>query len=614
MAEYKIHFLPGKKSACFEEGINFRDAALELGLIIESTCAGIGTCAKCKVIIQEGANPPTKVEDLLLTPKDIAKGVRLSCQALLRGDSVCTIPQESQLFKDQIITEGTKGVFPLEPDTRKLFIQLHAPQLGEKYFDFERLLAALQVGSDEKIHYNFHLTRKIASLLRDNDFEVTAILDQNNLLSVEPGDTSNLLYGIAVDIGTTSIASKLINLTNGETIAVTSALNPQRTYGADVISRINYVVEHKGGLELQHRLVIKEINKLIAKLCADAEIKSKNIYKITVAGNTVMQHILLNIDPRNLAYSPYTPVFQGPLTIAAEEIGIEINENGVLYTIPNLACFVGSDMTAVLTVLNLEETEELQLVVDIGTNGEIVLGSKNKLLCTSSPAGPAWEGAYITWGMRAARGAIERAEIVDGDLEFRTIGDADPIGICGSGLLDMVCEFLRKRVIDKTGRILSAEEINSAVGDKLKSRIVSQENGANNIAIAHIDQDKHIMLMQKDIREVQLAKSTIAAGIKILMKELHVAAKDIANVYIAGAFGNHVRGKDAVDAGLIPKVPEDRIKFIGNAALSGAEAILLSKQARLKAEHIAKIINYVEISDRSDFQEHFVGSMHFPID
>lgn len=612
MAEFKIHFLPGKKSAYFEEGTNFRDAALELGLIIESSCAGIGTCAKCKVIIQEGASPPTKVEERVLTPKEIAKGKRLSCQALLQGDSVCLIPQESQLFGDQIITEGVGGAFPLNPDIRKLFIKLLPPQIGEKYFDFERLLAALQDSCEEKIQYDLHAARKIATFLRDNDFELTAVLDQNNLLSVEPGDTSNLLYGVAVDIGTTSIAAKLLNITSGETVAVTSALNPQRTYGADVISRISYVVEHKGGLELQHRLAVKQINELIAKLCADAEIQQENIYKITVAGNTVMQHFLLNIDPRNLAYSPYTPVFQGPATIGAKEIGIKINEYGVLFAIPNLACFVGSDMTAVLTVLDLEEKEDIQLAVDIGTNGEIALGSKNKLLCTSSPAGPAWEGAYITWGMRAARGAIERAEIVDGDLTFRTIGDADPIGICGSGLLDMVSEFLRNNIIDKTGRILSGEEINSTVGNKLKSRIISQENGANHIAIVRVDQDKHIMLKQKDIREVQLAKSTIAAGIKILMKELQIEAEDIANIYIAGAFGNHVRGRDAIDIGLIPKIPVDRIKFIGNAALSGAEAILLSKQARKKAEYIANTIDYVEISDRSDFQEHFVGSMHFP--
>jgi uncharacterized 2Fe-2S/4Fe-4S cluster protein (DUF4445 family) len=359
-------------------------------------------------------------------------------------------------------------------------------------------------------------------------------------------------------------------------------------------------------------LIIKQMNELLAQLCAQAEIPAEHIYKISVAGNTVMQHIVLNIDPRHVAYSPYTPVFQGPATLDAKELGLKIHSDGVAYFLPNLACFVGSDITAVLTVLDLEEKHDIQLVVDIGTNGEMVLGSKNKLLCCSSPAGPAWEGAYITWGMRAARGAIERAEIIEGDLQFRTIGGAEPIGICGSGLLDLVCEFVRASVINKTGRILNTEEMAPTVNAQLKSRIVHHDNGSNHIAVAKLDAEKSIMLMQKDIREVQLAKSAIASGIKILMKELNVQPEDIASVYIAGAFGNHVRGQDAVDCGLIPNVPVERIKFIGNAALAGAEAVLLSQAARRKAEYLAQIVGYVEISERSDFHEFFVESMHFP--
>jgi uncharacterized 2Fe-2S/4Fe-4S cluster protein (DUF4445 family) len=632
MPEHKIIFLPSKRTAYFEEGTTFRDAALELGIIIESTCAGIGTCAKCKVVIQGGVNPPAKVEEQLLAPQELAKGVRLSCQALLKGDSVCVVPQESQAFGDQIMTEGGKGRFPLDPDIRKILVQVPPAELGEKYFDFERFLSQLQQSASYDSHFTFYdsrftfyvsrftfyvsrfsTVRDIANLLRNNDYQVTAVVDRNQLLAVEAGDTRLSLYGVAFDIGTTTVAAKLLSLTTGQVAAVASALNPQKAYGADVISRINYIVEHAGGLELLHRLIIKQMNELIAQLCAKAEIRPEEIYKISFAGNTVMQHIVLNIDPRNLAYKPYTPVFQGPATLPAKELGLRINDAGVVYCLPNLACFVGSDITAVLTVLDFDEQDAVQLVVDIGTNGEMVLGSKHKLLCSSSPAGPAWEGAYITWGMRAARGAIERAEIVDGDLQFRTIGGADPIGICGSGLLDLVCEFVRAGVIDKSGRILNVEEMNSTVGEKLKARIVHHDNGANHIAIARLDEDKAIMLMQKDIREVQLAKSAIAAGIKILMKALNVKADDIANVYIAGAFGNHVRGQDAIDCGLIPQAPADRIKFIGNAALAGAEAVLLSREARRKAERLAETVGYVEISDRSDFHELFVDSMHFPV-
>jgi uncharacterized 2Fe-2S/4Fe-4S cluster protein (DUF4445 family) len=612
MPEHKILFLPGKKIAHFEAGTTFRDAALELGIVIESTCAGIGTCAKCKVNIKEGVNPPAKVEEQLLTPQELAKGVRLSCQARLTGDSVCVIPQESLTFGDQIMTEGTKGRFPLNPDLKKILLPVPPAELGEKYFDFEKLRAELQQRGHRISHYPFHAVRKIAHLLRDNDYRITAVVDDGQLLTLEAGDTTPTLYGVAVDIGTTTVAAKLLNLHSGEVAAVASALNPQKAYGADVISRINYIVEHPGGLELLHRLIIKQMNELTAQLCAKAEIHPENIYKLAVAGNTVMQHIALNIDPRHLAYMPYTPAFQGPATLNVKELGLKINEHGVAYFLPNLACFVGSDITSVLTVLDLEEQEAIQLVVDIGTNGEMVLGSKNKLLCCSSPAGPAWEGAYITWGMRAARGAIERAEIVDGDLQFRTISGADPIGICGSGLLDLVCEFVRTGVIDKTGRILNVAEMPATVGEKLKTRLVHHDNGANHIALAKIDEERSIMLMQKDIREVQLAKSAIAAGIRILMAELKVQPEDIANVYIAGAFGNHVRGQDAIDSGLIPPVPVERIKFIGNAALAGAEAVLLSNEARRKAEQLAAVVGYVEISDRSDFHELFVGAMHFP--
>ncbi|MCG3120881.1 MAG: Na(+)-translocating NADH-quinone reductase subunit F [bacterium] len=612
MTEHKILFLPGKKTATFDEGILFREAALDLGIIIESTCAGLGTCAKCKVNIKEGASPPTKVEEQLLTPHELTKGVRLSCQARLIGDSVCVVPPESLTFGEQIMTEGRQGRFAFDPDLKKFFIKIPPAELGEKYFDFDMLLAQLQQRGVEISRYRFSLVREIANLLRQHDYQITAVVDQNYLITLEAGDTTPALFGVAFDLGTTTIAAKLLNLANGQVAAVASALNPQKSYGADVISRVNYIVEHPGGLALLHRLIIKQMNELLAQLCVHAGIPAQHIYKIAVAGNTLMQYIVLNIDPRHLAYSPYTPVFQGPATLDAKELGLQIHPDGVAYFLPNLACFVGSDITAVLTVLDLDEQEDIQLVVDIGTNGEMVLGSKDRLLCCSSPAGPAWEGAYITWGMRAARGAIERAEIIEGDLQFRTIGSADPIGICGSGLLDLVCEFVRAGVIDKTGRILNADEMPPLVNDKLKARLVHHDNGSNHIAIAKLDAEKSIMLMQKDIREVQLAKSAIVSGIKILMQELRVQPEDIAQVYIAGAFGNHVRGQDAVDCGLIPRVPVERIKFIGNAALAGAEAVLLAQAARRKAEPLAKLVGYVEISERSDFHEFFVESMHFP--
>ncbi len=608
----KAHFLPGQKTGWFDPGVSFMQAALDLGILIESSCAGLGSCAKCKVRIREGAAALTAAERSLLTTHEIAAGIRLSCQAKISGDSVCFVPDESLLLGEQIDIQGKKGAFQLQPDIRKIFLQLPEPQLGQKYFDVEHVVAHASAGLGHALEYDFRLAAGTPSLLRQSDFAVTATADGNKLIALEAGDTTDRLYGVAVDIGTTTLAAKLLDLNNGDVLAIAASVNPQKSYGADVVSRINYSVENPDGLQRLHDMIVQAVNELIENLCRDAEVAAADIYKLVLAGNTVMQHLLLKVEPRNIAYKPYAPAFQGPVTLPASKLGLLAAAGASVYVLPGLACFVGSDVTAVLTVLDLDCNDKLQLVVDIGTNGEMVLGCKGKLVCCSSPAGPAWEGATITYGMRAAQGAIERAEIVDGELRYRTIADAKPVGICGSGLLDLVSEFRRCQVIDKTGRILAPTELNSQVPEKLKQHIMPQENGANDLMIAETSPGKHIMLTQKDIREVQLAKSTIAAGIKILLQEAGTKAAQIENIYIAGAFGNHVRGKDAIDLGLIPAVAESRIHFVGNAALAGAEAVLLSQKARKRAESIAGLVEYIEISEHRDFQEHFIGSMHFP--
>jgi uncharacterized 2Fe-2S/4Fe-4S cluster protein (DUF4445 family) len=607
MSEYQILFLPARQSSSFEEGTTFLDAALELGILIESTCAGLGDCAKCRVVIPSGATPPGSVEERLLTPQELEKGVRLSCQARVSSKGVCLVPETSRLVGDQIMVEGYRGALTFKPDLRKVHCTLDRPELGMKYFDAEELGRRLGV----PVNSNLRAVRDLPGLLQAHDYSVTAVIDQDRLIGVEGGDTTARCYGVAVDIGTTTVATKLVDLCQGRVAGVASALNPQKSYGADVVSRIHYCIEHEGGLELMHRLIVRQISELIGKLCTQAGIESTEVYKISVAANTVMQHFFLKIDPRSVATMPYAPAFQGPITVGAAELGIPINPVGVVYVLPNLGSFVGSDITSVLSVLTVHESEAIQLVVDIGTNGEMVLGSKTRIICCSSPAGPAWEGATIAWGMRAAHGAIERAEIIDGDLQIRTIGGVQPIGICGSGLLDLVCEFVRAGLIDASGRILGRGQLSPQVPERLKERILETDGKVNHVRIAPVGNNEHILLTQKDIREVQLAKGAIASGIAILMKVLGVSAEQIAAVYIAGAFGNHVRGKDAVDSGLIPPVDPSRIHFIGNAALSGAEAVLLSQETRRRAEELSRTIEYVEISDRADFQDTFVEAMSF---
>jgi uncharacterized 2Fe-2S/4Fe-4S cluster protein (DUF4445 family) len=589
MSEHRILFLPARQQSSFEDGTTFLDAALELGILIESTCAGLGTCAKCKVTIPNGATPAGETEQQLLSSQELAKGVRLSCQARIASKGVCVVPETSRLLGDQILTDGQRTTVVLRPDIRKVFLKLAEPELGAKYFDAEEF--ARSVGLP--VNQNLRAVRQLPTLLRSNDFSVTAVIDQDRVLGVEGGDTTSRLYGVAVDIGTTTVAAKLVNLSDGRVLGVASALNPQKSYGADVVSRIQYCVDHQGGLELMHRLIVRQIGELITRLCQTPPIAPADVYKITVAANTVMQHFFLRIDPRAVASMPYAPAYQGPITADADELGLSINSLGVVYVLPNLGSFVGSDITAVLTVLDVDERDEIRLVVDIGTNGEMVLGSRSRLVCCSSPAGPAWEGATIAWGMRAAHGAIERAEIIDGDLQIRTIGGVPPVGICGSGLLDLVSEFVRAGLIDGSGRIRSVRDLKADVPAALKERILEKENGVNHLRIAPLENNEHILLTQKDIREVQLAKGAIASGISILMKELGVTADKIETVAIAGAFGNHVRGQDAVDAGLLPPVDPDRIRFIGNAALAGAEAVLVSADLRRRAEQLARRIEYV---------------------
>ncbi len=613
MSEYKVLFFPNKQKSFFEQGTTLRDAAMQLGIVIESTCGGKGTCGKCRVIVKDSVSPLAESERLLLSAQEIAEGVRLSCQAYVQGETVVIIPIESRAFGDQIITEGIKGKFHLDPDIRKILIKMPEHRIGEKYFDYESIMKVLADRTIQIQQASLDTIRRIPHIVREANGRITAVVDQERLLTIEPGDTTDALYGVAIDIGTTTVVVKLVDITTGHTIAVTSALNPQKAYGDDVVSRVNYGIEHPNGLELLHRSIIGLLNELITEACGKAGISVRRVYKLTVVGNTVMNHLALGIDPRHIAFMPYTPVVRGPLTVPTKELGIEINENGVAYFLPNIGCFVGSDITGVLTVLNLEECDETQLAVDIGTNGEMVLGSRRRLLASSSPAGPAWEGAYITWGMRAARGAIERIDVDESGVQFEVIGKVDPIGICGSGLLDVVAGLVRLRIIHSSGRIVNTGDIPTQLSPEVMKRIVaSTDNNVCNFEIAALDGGRSILLTQKDVREVQLAKGAIAAGIKILMKQLGITPKDIARVCVAGAFGNHVRGEDAVTVGLLPHIPDEKIQFIGNAACSGAEMVLISKEARQKAERLAEIVEYVEIANDPEFQSIFTECMLFP--
>jgi uncharacterized 2Fe-2S/4Fe-4S cluster protein (DUF4445 family) len=423
--------------------------------------------------------------------------------------------------------------------------------------------------------------------------------------------SADKIFGLAVDIGTTTVVAKLINMTDGRCLATQADLNPQTKYGDDVISRITYAQTDAKLAELQ-KTIVDCINKLIAKLCTQASIDSKHIYEACVVGNTTMNHIFLKLPVKQLGQAPYKAFSLDAHDLPAEKTTLQINSAGNIHTAGNIAGFVGSDITAVALAVDINSAEEETLVVDIGTNGELVLGTADKLYAASCAAGPAMEGARIIHGSRAVEGAIEAVVVNDKDIDFDVIGNCPPHSVCGSGLIDAVAVLLDLGIIDTTGRFAHASTLEGKLSPAILSRMI-QQGGQPAFILASGEEsgDKEVVLTQQDIREVQLAKAAIRAGIKLLQKKIGLVDDDIKQILLAGAFGNYIRRESALRIGLLPAIAAERIHFVGNAASSGAQIILLSSQAREKACKLAQKIEYIEIAHEPEFQAVFADSMSF---
>lgn len=428
---------------------------------------------------------------------------------------------------------------------------------------------------------------------------------------LKAADTTVQVFGLAVDIGTTTVVAKLISMSDGRCKATQAAINPQTKYGDDVISRISYAQTDAKLAEL-HKTIIDCVNELIARLCKQASINATDIYQMCVVGNTTMNHIFLKLPVTQLGLAPYKPFSLDAHDLSADELALDINPVGSIHTVENIAGFVGSDTTAVALAAGIDSAEEMTLVVDIGTNGEIVLGTKDKLYAASCAAGPAMEGARISCGSRAAEGAIEAVVYNDGDIALDVIGSRPPRSICGSGLIDAVAVLLSLGIVDKTGRFVERQKFQGQLSSTILSRIIEKDGQLAFVLAENTDTDEEkVVLTQKDIREVQLAKAAIRAGIKLLQKKLDIKDTDVKQILLAGAFGNYIRAESALRIGLLPAVPAERIRFIGNAASSGAQMILLSSQWRAMAGQLARKIQYVEIAHEKEFQDVFADSMTF---
>ncbi len=596
----EVTYQPFDRTTRVPPGTTLFSAAHWIGLPIDSTCGGRGTCGKCKVRVLEGASEVTSADHRLLRKDEVENGWRLSCQARIYEDMTCEVPQLLRVPK--AATMGLSRLVIIDPNVRKVYLELTEPDLHDQRSDVTRLRDAL---SDEghDMSASIPVLRRLPKTLREAGFKVTAVLAGEHLVAVEPGDTTEECFGVAFDVGTTTLVGTLMNLRTGMAAAVSSTLNGQAPFGADVISRISHAMNGTDSIDELKAAVVTTMNGILDDLYRDSGVSPERTYEAVVVGNVTMLHLLLGIDPTPISMMPFTPTFMDALSVPASEVGLRIHPAGFIQTLPALGAYVGADIVSGVLATNIAREDKMRVFVDVGTNGEIVIGSSRRTLATAAPAGPAFEGSQIKCGMRATDGAIEGVQLGDG-VELQVIGgDVAPLGLCGSGLVDAVAQLLTVGLLDHSGRMRSAADVPN---HPLADRLIEVE-GVRAFMLA-----EGVYLSQRDVRELQFAKGSIATGIKILMGILGVAASDLDEIYLGGSFGSYLNPESAKIIGLVPEVDVDRIIAVGNSAGEGAKIALLSYRERQVAFELPSRIEYVELSGRSDFNDAFVEVLRFP--
>jgi uncharacterized 2Fe-2S/4Fe-4S cluster protein (DUF4445 family) len=607
---HRVTFQPDGRTLLVPEGRTLLEAAQAAGIFLGAPCGGHGTCGGCRVIIPHNPPEPTDACRRELSGEELERNLRLACQVRVRDDLRVVIPEETRLADQKILTDGPARPVPLVPNVRKVAVHLPPPSLEDPRADAERLLDGLAEKGLPDLELDLRAARELPERLRSLDFHPAAVVIGRTVVHVDRPTTHDACYGIAFDIGTTTLAGYLVDLGTGETAAVAGRTNPQSAYGDDVIARIEHCSRHKDGARTLQELVVGAMNEIVAETCRKADIRPTAVYEATVVGNTTMNHLLLRLPAEGIARAPFAAASASARRVAARDLGLRIHPRGQVYAAPLVAGFVGADTVGVILATGMHESPRLRLAIDIGTNGEIVLGTRQRLLACSTAAGPAFEGARIRYGMRAAAGAIDRVDIVDGDVRLHTIDEAPAAGLCGTGLIDAVAALVAAGVVAPSGLMRPAEVLAPALARRLRGA-----DGEVGFVLAEADRTSSghpILLTQKDVREVQLAKGAMAAGVEALLAEFGVRPQDIDEVLLAGAFGNFIRPDRAMALGLLPPVPLARVKFVGNAAGAGARMLLANRDLRRVADDVARGVEHVELSRRPDFQERFAEAMAFP--
>ena len=647
--KYNIILQPSGRRGQVDEGQSIRSAARDLGVEIESICAENATCGKCMVLIEEGRFEkynidskrgnvsPISTEEAayfarrpkLLKDKGWEVGqVRLSCQCKIQGDVLINVPEESRGNKQIVRKSASERAIEIKPSVRKYLVEMAAPNLERPIADWERLAKGLEtsiglVRRGEQnlprwfdLNIDYQCLRTLSSTLREAKWNVTvSVWQDKEVISVQPGYHEES-YGAAVDIGSTTVALYLSNLRTGEMLAAESEMNPQIVYGEDVMSRIQYSIEHKDGLEKLHKAIIATLNKLLKQAAKTAKIKTEEILEMVLVGNSTMHHLLLNLHPKDLGLAPFVPTIHKAVDVKARELGLHINPSGNIHVLPTIASFVGADTSAMILAEEPHNQDENWLLIDVGTNAELVLGNRKRLVCTSTPTGPALEGAHVEYGMRAAPGALERIHIDENTLEpkYKVIGvdgwNTDHAefrgqvkGICGSAIIDGVAELFRTGIVDSRGKFKKG----------LDSKRIREGESGWEYVIAWAEETsigRDIPMTQQDVRQIQLAKAALFTAARTLLKRSGLQSPD--KIILAGGFGSFIDKEKAMLIGLIPDCELDKVYAIGNAAGDGARIALLNVEKRREIEAVVRDVERFELPTDPEFQNQFMLATSFP--
>ncbi len=608
-ARVELEFQPSGTRVRVPPGVTLFDAASWNGIAIDSTCGGHGTCKKCKIRITDGQVPVSALDGRAFSPDELRAGWRLACRAQADGDLQVEVPP--LVTRPKAATVGVGRQVILRPAAQKRYLELAEPSLSDQQTDLERVLAALD---DLELRVDLGVLRSLGAVLRAADYRVTAVIIDDVLIDVQAGDTTGRLYGIAFDLGTTTVVATLLDLSTGTPLAVASMLNRQQPFGADVITRISAIMMDPAAMGTLTRLAHETLAELTADVCGQAGVDPAEVGEVALAGNATMTHIALGIDPEPLGVAPFIMAArQLPEVLAGADLGLPVHPRARAFMFPAFGAYVGGDITAGLLASGMDRDSRTRLFVDIGTNCEIVLGNRDWLLATAAPAGPAFEGAAIRCGMRAADGAIEVVSMTPDGLDLRVIGDTEPAGLCGSGLVDAVASLIGVGLLDRSGRFVPEPD-----AAELAPGLAGLTTlGAERVFVLHWlaepgDVERSVYLSQRDVRELQFAKAAIATGWNILLQEAGLGPGDVQQVLLAGSFGSYLSPVSAIRLGLVPRLPVARIVSAGNVAGEGAKMALLSVRERAGALALQEEVRYVELSDRDDFNDAFVDQLQFP--